>query len=308
MMSWPQHGRRALDIVRAAPEQRQRVPETPIFDPSQGGRSMPFVRLVALACLSALVTGCINSATLLKIKPDGSGTIEQTMLMNMQALRPMMQGLEQQGAKPAGPAINEADLKRAAERMGGVTYVSGEPVKGPNGFEGVKALYSFEDITKVRVDQDPQMTGSTTGFSASPAAKPENAVQFQLAKAAGVSTLTITFPDKPGDVSKTAPAEGGPDMSNPQMLAMMKSMFDGFKVAIDMEVLGTIVKTDADYVDGSKITLLEMDFAQLLQDEAKLKQIQSKVKPGASISEVKPYLKDVKGIKINNPVVTVVYR
>ncbi len=272
---------------------------------------MQFVRLVGLACLAALVTGCINSATLLKIKPDGSGTIEQTMLMNMQALRPMMQGLEQQGAKPAGPAVNEADLKRAAERMGGVTYVSGEPIKGPNGFEGVKALYSFEDITKVRVDQDPQMTGSTTGFSASPAAKPEeDAVQFKLAKAAGVSTLTITFPDKPGDASKAAPGpeSGGPDMSNPQMLAMMKSMFDGFKVNIDLEVLGTIVKTDADYVSGSKITLLEMDFAQLLQDEAKLKQIQSKVKPGASISEVKPYLKDVKGIKINNPVVTVVYR
>ncbi len=268
---------------------------------------MPFVRLVALACVSALVTGCINSATLLKIKPDGSGTIEQTMLMNMQALKPMMQGLEQQGAKPAGPAVNEADLKRAAERMGGVTYVSGEPIKGPNGFEGVKALYSFEDINKVRVDQDPQMTGSTTGFSAGQKSD-EDAVQFKLARAAGVSTLTVTFPDKPGSAGKTEPSEGGPDMSNPQMLAMMKSMFDGFKVAIDMEVLGTIVKTDADYVTGSRITLLEMDFGQLLQDEAKLKQIQSKVKPGASISEVKPYLKDVKGIKINNPVVTVVYR
>jgi hypothetical protein len=268
---------------------------------------MSFVRFIALACLSVVASGCINSATLVKIKPDGSGTIEQTMLMNMQALKPMMQGLEQQGAKPAGPAVNEADLKRAAERMGGVTYVSGEPVKGPNGFEGVKAIYSFEDINKVRVDQDPQMTGSTSGFSAGQK-EDDDPVQFKLAKAAGVSTLTVTFPDKPSDVKGATPAEGGPDMSNPQMLAMMKSMFDGFKVAIDLEVLGTIVKTDADYVSGSKITLLEMDFGQLLQDEEKLKQIQAKVKPGAKISEVKPYLKDVKGIKINNPVVTVVYR
>jgi hypothetical protein len=267
---------------------------------------MRFVRFVALACLSALVTGCINSATLLKIKPDGSGTIEQTMLMNVATLKPMLQGFEQQTGKPAGPVVNEADLKRAAERMGGVTYVSGEPVKGPNGFEGVKAIYSFEDINKVRIDQDPQMTGSTSGFSAGQK-EDDDPVQFKLAKAAGVSTLTVTFPDKPTEAGKT-PEASGPDMSNPQMLAMMKSMFDGFKVAIDMEVLGTIVKTDADYVSGSKITLLEMDFAQLLQDEEKLKQIQSKVKPGAKISEVKPYLKDVKGIKINNPVVTVVYR
>lgn len=268
---------------------------------------MQFVRLVALACLSAVVTGCINSATLLKVKPDGSGTIEQTMLMNTQALRPMMQGLEQQGAKPAGPIVNEADLKRAGERMGGVTYVSGEPVTGPNGFEGVKALYSFTDITKVRVNQDPKMSGSNTGFSMEPKTD-EDVLVFALARDGGVSTLTVTFPDKPGAAAKEGETQGGPDMSNPQMLAMMKTMFEGFKVAIDLEVLGTIVKTDADYVDGSKVTLLEMDLGLLLQDEEKLKQVQSKVKPGASISEVKPYLKDVKGIKINNPVVTVVYR
>lgn len=270
---------------------------------------MPFVRLVALVCLSAVATGCINSATLLKVKPDGSGTIEQTMLMNTQALKPMMQGLEQQGAKPPGPVVNEADLKRAAERMGGVTYVSGEPVKGPNGFEGVKALYSFTDINKVRVDQDPNMSGATGGFSA-PAKPDGDAVQFKHSQAGGVSTLTIMFPDKPGSTSSTpeTPEAGGPDMANPQMLAMMKTMFEGFKVAIDLEVLGSIVKTDADYVAGPKVTLLEMDLGMLLQDEAKLKALQSKVKPGASITEVKPYLKDVKGIKINNPVVTVVYK
>lgn len=268
---------------------------------------MLFVRFVVLACVSMFATGCINSATLLKVKPDGSGTIEQTMLMNTQALRPMMQGLEQQGAKPAGPVVNEADLKRAAERMGGVTYVSGEPIKAPNGFEGVKALYSFADINKVRVDQDPNLAGGTGGFAAAPKTE-QDAVQFKLARDAGVSTLTITFPDKPGSGAKGDSPEGGPDMSNPQMMAMMKTMFEGFKVAIDLEVLGTIVKTDADYVSGSKVTLLEMDLGALLQDEAKLKEVQSRVKPGASISEVKPYLKDIKGIKINNPVVTVVYR
>jgi hypothetical protein len=231
------------------------------------------------------------------------------MLMNTQALRPMMQGLEQQGAKPAGPAVNEADLKRAAERMGGVTYVSGEPVKGPNGFEGTKAIFSFTDINKVRIDQDPNIAGSTGGGFAAAAKSEDDAVQFKHTRAGGVSTLIVTFPDKPGGAAKSdSPEASGPDMANPQMMAMMKSMFDGFKVVIDLEVLGSIVKTDADYVTGSKVTLLEMDLGQLMQDEAKLKEVQSKVKPGASITEVKPYLKDVKGIKINNPVVTVVYK
>jgi hypothetical protein len=51
-----------------------------------------------------------------------------------------------------------------------------------------------------------------------------------------------------------------------------------------------------------------MDLGLLLQDEAKLKELQSKMKGGMSVSEVKPYLKDIKGIKINDPVVTVEFK
>lgn len=265
-------------------------------------------RLFAVAMVSTLLTGCINSSTLIRLKPDGSGTVEQSTLMNTQAFKGMLGGLEAQGAKPAGPVFNEADLKRQAERMGGVKFVSAEPIKGANGFEGMKAIYSFDDINQVRVDQDPNISGSTGGsFSTEAAAK--NPVIFKLAKNGGTSVLTVTFPDQAaGAQPKPDANQGGPDMSNPQMMAMMKTMFDGFKVGIDLEVLGSLVKTNADYVSGNRITLLEMDLGQLLQDEEKLKLLQSKVKPGASISEVKPYLKDIKGIKINDPVVTVEFK
>ena len=72
------------------------------------------------------------------------------------------------------------------------------------------------------------------------------------------------------------------------MMQMMKTMFQGFKVAIDLEVEGKIVKTNADYVNGSRITLLEIDMAGLFEDEAKLKALQSKIGPGASMSEIRP--------------------
>ena len=35
---------------------------------------------------------------------------------------------------------------------------------------------------------------------------------------------------------------------------MMKKLFDGLKVAIDVDVLGTIVKTNSPYVKGSTVT------------------------------------------------------
>jgi hypothetical protein len=85
-------------------------------------------------------------------------------------------------------------------------------------------------------------------------------------------------------------------------------MFNGFKVAVDLEVEGKILKTNADYVNGSRVTMLEIELAGLFEDEAKLKALQSKIGPGATLSEIRPYLKDVKGVKINNPSVTIEFR
>ena len=99
-----------------------------------------------------------------------------------------------------------------------------------------------------------------------------------------------------------------PDLTNPMIMNMIKTMFDGFKINIDLEVVGSIVKTNAEYVTGPRLTLLEMDMAALLADEAKLKALQGKIGPGASFSEVKPYLKDIKGIKIDGPSITVQFK
>jgi hypothetical protein len=266
---------------------------------------MRIFRVLLLSAAAAAFGGCINSATLVKVKPDGSGTVEQTTLVNMQALKAMMPGMP--GGQQANP-VNQDNLKRQAERMGkGVRLLSAEPAKS-GGFEGVKAVFAFDDINAVSVSQDPDMAGGTGGI-APPPSQNDNPVRFKLARQGGTSVLTVQFQDKPskGAGSDTAPA-GGPDMSDPTVMNMVKAMFEGFKIGIDLEVVGSIVKTNAEYVSGSKVTLLEMDMASLFADEAKLKALQSKVKPGASLSEVKPYLKDIKGIKIDGPTVNIEFK
>jgi len=242
------------------------------------------------------------------VKPDGSGTVEQTTLVNMAALKSMMPGAEQQAGNTA---INKADLERTAARMGkGVRLVSAEKATGPNGFEGTRAIFAFDDINEIQVSQDPNMGGGTgPGRSSEPSS--DDPVRFTLTRGGGTSTLAINFVDRPGAGSgAAATASGGdmPDFSNPMMLNMIKTMFNGFKITIGLEVLGTIVKTNAEYVDGPRITLLEMDVAALLADEAKFKALTGKLGPDASLSEVKPYLKDIKGIKIDGPSINVQFR
>ena len=266
---------------------------------------MRSLRVLLAVVTSVALTGCINSTTLIKLKADGSGTVEQTTLMNTAALKAMMPGAEKQ---MGGAVVNKADLERTAARMGkGVRLVSAEPAKGANGFEGSKAIFAFDDINQIQVSQGPSMSGSTDGrVDAAPTT--EDPVRFTLTQSGGTSKLTIAFVDKPGGSSQGGTSSDMPDLTNPMMMGMIKSMFAGFKLNIDLEVAGSIVKTNAEYVTGSRLTLLEMDMDSLLADEGKLKALQSKLGPDASLSAIKPYLKDIKGIKVDGPMITVEFK
>lgn len=269
---------------------------------------MRFTRVLIALAMPVLLTACIDSTTLIKVKPDGSGTVEQTTMMNMGAMKAMMPG---QANKPTGPLLSTDELTRAAERMGkGVKLVSSEPIKNGN-FEGTKAIFSFDDINQVQVSQDPPGGGAVPG-AASSQSRDNDPVQFSLKKNGATSVLTIAFQDKPGSLSP--PSAGAnqpgqmPDLTNPMIMNMLKSMFEGFKVNISVEPVGTIVKTNAEYVTGSRITLLELELAPLLADEAKLRELQGKFGPDASLSQVKPYLKGIKGIKVDGPTVSVEFK
>jgi Trk K+ transport system NAD-binding subunit len=70
---------------------------------------------------------------------------------------------------------------------------------------------------------------------------------------------------------------------------------DLVNIEIALDVAGAIVKTNSPYVEGSKVTLLEMDFSQLLANQTLLEQV---AEPD-SIEEAKKMLQGVKGFKVN---------
>ena len=76
---------------------------------------------------------------------------------------------------------------------------------------------------------------------------------------------------------------------------MLKKMLDGLKIAVDVEVAGPIVKTNSPYVQGNRVTLLEMDFTQVLADQQQLAQLSQPT----SLEEAKQALKNIKGFKVN---------
>ena len=261
-----------------------------------------------LALLLAL-SGCISSDTLIKVSPDGSGKIIQTTLISsvmLEQMKAMMSGMaEQLGGKEAGkdPAklpdmFSESEARAKSVKLGeGVTFVSSRKLKTDRS-EGIEAIYSFKDITKLKISEKPSAPGSQGKGMAPGDAGEDTTFRFERLPN-GHALLTAVFPQKNLREKVTSPQvkELTKKEVSKEQLEQAKMIFNGLRFGIKVDVQGDLIQTNSPYAEGSKVTLLEMDFAELLNNEDKLKEM-SGLKD-QSLDDAKHLLKDLKGFKIN---------
>ena len=224
----------------------------------------------------------------------------------------MMQMMQQQAGgnaedKPEGGAFNlfdEEKLRQRASELGeGVTYVSGEAISTDKQ-DGRKAIFAFEDIRKLKISQKPESDmGAGPGAMSEKPQGDDELIVFHFEQG-DPSKLIIRHSDKKQTAEledESGEEEAGKPQPTPEEEAMMaeqmKQMFDGMRIAIMIEVIGEIVETNASYRKDNTITLMEMDFAELMADPEKFKKFQ-KVNP-ESMEEAKELMKDLPGIKID---------
>src|SRR5436190_826733 len=153
----------------------------------------------------------------------------------------------------------------------------------------------FSDKTMLKLNADGSGTiVITTHMKAQ--AKKSTPVTFKFDKLPnGNNLLTIFNPGCDLKPDQNPPA-GLPNTELPdEQLAMMKEMMGGLLVSIQLEVPG-LVKTSSKWVEGSKITILEMDFDKFLSDPAKLKKLVA-AQPKSN-EEAKLLVKDFPGVKM----------
>ncbi len=278
----------------------------------------------AMAVLLAVsLIGCLQSDTLIKVKSDGSGTIEETFMMKKEIVQ-MMQGMAGQmmGGGEAKPSkqpkaeggfdlFDEAKLKKeAADKGEGVTYISGQKF-ATDQFEGYKAIYAFADINKLQYNQNPSDNMPSKPGGDAKSADEKEYITFAFTKGKP-ATLVVRMPEKKSDL-KDASADKAPKAETPDskesemMMEQMKQMLGGMKIAMAIEVAGSVIKTNATHQQGSRITLMEMDFGKLLENSEKLA-LFNQLKP-ESLQDAKEIMKDLPGIKAElNKEVTIKFK
>ena len=198
------------------------------------------------------------------------------------------------GGAPAGKApdlFSESTARTAAGTLGeGVTFVSSEKIKTANA-EGLKAVYAFADVTKIRLNQRPNApTGSMPGVKMGGSGPDE--IRFRFSRQpGGTSVVTLVFPEVTPEQVKRAQAGDAAKTVDPQALSMAKLFLKDLRLSIVLQVAGRIIRTNSPYVEGPRVTLLDMDFNELASDETMLQKLQGI----DSLEQAKAVLKGVKG-------------
>ena len=262
---------------------------------------MKKIKFIAIGIfLIFLLSGCFQIERVFKVNKNGSGTIEETVLMSQEFIDQM----KQMATSFGGGEIEETDeessyhdvdeLKKEAAKMGeGVKYVSSKPLK-KDGKLGYFVIYSFEDITKVIVDENP-----ADNMMSSPGMVEEKKdLQFKFNKGK-TSELTIIFPEEEEDeeYEETEEYEESEEVSSvsDKDMNMMKAMYKGMKISVRVIVDGKIVESNATHQKGNEVTLSEIDFDTILENEEAFKAFSDQ--KDSTDEDMKKSMKEFKGFK-----------
>lgn len=256
---------------------------------------MRCAKFLAFAAVAVLSTGCLRASYTINLKPDGSGTIHQTMAMTSVA----MQQMAMMGGGESGSVIpDEARLRAAAEGMGqGVRFVGSEPYKEA-GFDGVTAIYAFDDVRTLGLSMDKMIAGAIDSPMADQAPTEELKLTFE--RAADGATLTLFLPElpEPDAAAQDEAAEAAdkmPDEMAPQVEAMMKQLLGGLSLEAVLNIEGTLVSTNAPYRDGNRILLMQLDGDELLKGAVDFSQLMNM---GSAPGGIEEQLRRIPGLKI----------
>jgi len=252
------------------------------------------MRSFALAIVlgAALVSGgCFQMTTVVSVNGDGSGTIDHTMLITKAALAQLRQFAALSGGRGQSiDLVSEEQARANAATLGpGVTYVSSAPIDTPLA-QGRRATYAFTDISQLHISEQP---AAPAGVSVKTKDLSTDSAPITLTmthEASGNAVLHIRLPEP-----SLPTGFGGSDAAaRTQQLAMVRTLLAGARILIAVEPQGALVKTSSPYVDGQRVTLVDVDLDQLLGNDALIARLQATT----SADEIRAAVKDAPGVKI----------
>jgi hypothetical protein len=257
------------------------------------------ITVFSFVFISLLLAGCLQVETTINVAKDGSGTINEKVLLSktfVNMMKEFAQAFQDSTSTEEFSLFKEDEIKADAKDYGeDVKYVSHELISDDN-WEGFKVVYAFNDITKIKIQPDP---GSKVGMGDEEGEMGDDEEYYFFKFNKGdVSELIIDRPplelnsesEENKDTLETS------EQNDEEMGEEFLKMMEGMKINIAIRVEGNIASTNASYVDGSNITLFQMDFGEMMKNKEAFKEFKNK--EPENIEDMKEFMEKFPGMKI----------
>ena len=134
-------------------------------------RTFPIALFLLAACL--ITAGCIKNKIVVKVRPDGSGQIMQSMIYTKESVMMMEEQMKQMqqmmatqgggGSVTNNPYHNPRILRSLGRGYGTGVSLSTSREYNKGGARGYLALYDFKDISKLKIDARMSMAAIAMG-------------------------------------------------------------------------------------------------------------------------------------------------
>jgi len=259
------------------------------------------LKAFAVLVLFTMFSGCIEYGMLIKVDKNGSGTIEQKLVMS-KAVMEMLKQFPGSSQSEQGKDIALYDvesLKNNAAKFGkGVTFEGSQKISGADG-EGYSAIYKFNNVNDLRLDNDPGSQISLAGFENDELSDDSTADDYTLFSftKGNPSVLVISQNPDYGDNTDTTIAEETDTVSaDSELTDEAVNTFKGLRISIVVQTDGKVIETDASYSDKNAITLLDIDFEKIIKNKANFAEFGRLQK--ADDRNAKALLKKIDGVKV----------
>jgi hypothetical protein len=252
--------------------------------------------LLVLLTASLAATGCFSSVTLVKVRPNGSGTIELTTTLRKAALvkidemmpieaRPKVHRLEDW--------LPEQMARDASSNMGGnVRFLSTQAVDTADVL-GRVTTYAFDDVRQLTLEIIPLFPLNAAG-GGNATFVGNSRFSFDLFDESDRRVLMARFPDaRIEHADADVPLQV--DRHDPQQEALVRTFISGGRLELTIEPEQAIVETNTPHRSGQRVTLLGIDAERLFLDPKSPDRI--RLRP-ASIDELRYQLHDAEGVTV----------
>jgi len=88
---------------------------------------------------------------------------------------------------------------------------------------------------------------------------------------------------------------------SPEQIAMARQLLAGARLTIAVQPAGTLVRTSSPFVDGNRVTLIDVDFDQIMAAP-----VLDSMRSVQTADEARAMIKDVPGLKLSlDPQITI---